>query len=216
MGRQINRVPLDFDWPIGQTWLAYDVGVAFPNCPDCTYGEPQRCAACWHTDHPRGTGWSPRAWELKQSISNKGWDQDRDVKALADAEGWDAYCGRCGGNGNLATDELREWADNMPSTPIPEGDGWQLWETVGDSPMSPVFATADELADWMTTNPWMMNPNLYGESLVTSTRDVAERFIAAGSSFGSFAIIGGQFMDGVAAALTPSMPSAPTPPQGEQ
>lgn len=31
----------------------------------------------------------------------------------------------------------------------PEGDGWQLWETVAFGPVTPVFATADELIGFM-------------------------------------------------------------------
>ena len=32
----------------------------------------------------------------------------------------------------------------------PVGDGWQLWQTVSDGPISPVFATPDELIAWMS------------------------------------------------------------------
>lgn len=31
----------------------------------------------------------------------------------------------------------------------PKGDGWQLWQTVSDGPVTPVFATADELIAYM-------------------------------------------------------------------
>ena len=43
-------------------------------------------------------------------------------------------------------------ADYMPE--IPEGTpyGWQLYETVSEgTPLSPVFATKDELAAWMSS-----------------------------------------------------------------
>lgn len=201
MGREIHRVPLDFDWPIGQTWISYAVKVNFPACPDCTYEATERCPACWHTPERRGTGWSPRAWELKHSVANKGRNHDRDVVALADAEGWDAYCARCGGHGDLSTEELRWWVENMPSTPIPKGDGWQLWETAGDSPMSPVFATADELAEWMALNPWRMNPSLSDPTpLVPSTLEEAKAFIGVGSA-PSFVFRDGTLTDGVAAAI---------------
>ena len=189
MGREIHRVPLDFDWPIGQTWISYAVEVNFPACPDCTYGA---------TPEHRGTGWSPRAWEL---MANRGRNRDRDVVALAAAEGWDAYCARCGGYGDLSTEELRQWVENMPSTPIPKGDGWQLWETVGDSPMSPVFATADELAEWMASHPWRMNPSLFGPTpLVPSTLEEAKAFIGVGSA-PSLVFRDGTVTDGVAAAI---------------
>ncbi len=202
MGREINRVPLDLDWPIGQTWLAYDVVVDFPRCPDCIEGMAERCGACAHVHRARSTGWSQRFLQRRREIGRDGgWDVDRKVMAEAEAEGWDATCPRCKGHGNLATDELRAWEEAMPATPLPEGNGWQLWETVGDSPMSPVFATADELAEWMTVNPWRLNPSMGGPSLVVSTREDADRFIAAGTSLGSFVVMDGKFMDGVEAAI---------------
>jgi len=35
----------------------------------------------------------------------------------------------------------------------PKGDGWQLWETTSEgSPVSPVFKTAEELAEWCAEN----------------------------------------------------------------
>ena len=35
----------------------------------------------------------------------------------------------------------------------PEGDGYQLWETTSEgSPMSPVFQTPEELAEWLEAN----------------------------------------------------------------
>ena len=36
--------------------------------------------------------------------------------------------------------------------PPPTGEGWQLWENVTEgSAVSPVFATAEELAEWLST-----------------------------------------------------------------
>jgi hypothetical protein len=32
----------------------------------------------------------------------------------------------------------------------PEGEGWQLWQTVSDGPVTPVFATAEELIEYMS------------------------------------------------------------------
>lgn len=43
--------------------------------------------------------------------------------------------------------------DCSPVDP-PTGDGWQLWEDTSEgSPMSPVFADAEQLAVWMSENP---------------------------------------------------------------
>jgi hypothetical protein len=62
--------------------------------------------------------------------------------------------------------------DYMP--PIPEGHpyGWQLYETVTEgSPLSPVFATKDELAAWMSSPA-------AGRDRVSP--DVAAKFVAEG------------------------------------
>ena len=178
MGREINRVPLDFAWPIGASF--YEVGVSLPLCPNC-----------------RG-GWSPRAAAMREQLNNDGHtfvDVYVLVNAQAAEEGWSVTCSACDGLGRLyPTPEVKAWADAQPELTLPEGDGWQLWETVGDSPMSPVFATADELVDWMTSNPWMMNP--HGRGLVPSDRQTAERFVGAGWA-PSMVTRGGSVVDGV-------------------
>ena len=39
--------------------------------------------------------------------------------------------------------------DQEPNEP-PEGEGWQVWETVSEgSPVTPVFATSNELVDYL-------------------------------------------------------------------
>ncbi|MDE2099689.1 MAG: hypothetical protein KGL39_20720 [Patescibacteria group bacterium] len=37
MGRELKRVPLDFDWPLHKTWEGY-VNPHYKKCPDCTDG----------------------------------------------------------------------------------------------------------------------------------------------------------------------------------
>lgn len=61
-------------------------------------------------------------------------------------------CGHCGGHGGIeAYPGQRAEADAWEPTDPPAGDGWQLWETTSDgSPISPVFASADLLAEWMS------------------------------------------------------------------
>jgi hypothetical protein len=40
-------------------------------------------------------------------------------------------------------------------TEPPIGDGYQIWETVSEgSPISPVFSTPEELAEYMASHPW--------------------------------------------------------------
>lgn len=61
-------------------------------------------------------------------------------------ENW-GWCPACDGKGTDGTPEQRKAAEEWTATEPPAGDGWQLWETVSEgSPMTPVFATKEELA----------------------------------------------------------------------
>jgi hypothetical protein len=53
---------------------------------------------------------------------------------------WESeYCPCCEGEGKVS-----------PEIKIPTGPGYQMWETVSEgSPISPVFATPEELARWL-------------------------------------------------------------------
>lgn len=71
MGRQVKRVPLDFDWPVGETWGGYlDPYRQFSKtCPTCDgtggnrvtkiFGEWANCANC----NGEGKVWKSRAWK---------------------------------------------------------------------------------------------------------------------------------------------------------
>ncbi|WP_435109796.1 hypothetical protein [Nocardiopsis synnemataformans] len=54
MGRQVRRVPLSFDWPLGQAWEGFLMPKALhlPPCPDCRHGEDY------------ATGYSREAWAV--------------------------------------------------------------------------------------------------------------------------------------------------------
>lgn len=65
-------------------------------------------------------------------------------------EHW-SHCPRCQGEGLDPTVQAvyEAWAE----TPVPEGPGYQLWETVSEgSPVSPVFEKAEEMAQWLAAN----------------------------------------------------------------
>lgn len=114
------------------------------------------------------------------------------TKKIIEAAGLDpdtwAVCRNCGGKGDTATDEDRAAYEAWKLTELPAGDGWQLWETVSEgSPISPVFATADELASWMSDPA-------RGRDWVPG--DVAAKFIADGWA-PSFVGTGGDLMSGV-------------------
>lgn len=74
------------------------------------------------------------------------------VRARCEREGIDPICQTCNGHATVEKYEgQRAEAEAWEPTDPPAGDGWQLWETVSEgSPISPVFATADELAAWMS------------------------------------------------------------------
>lgn len=102
MGRDIKRVPMDFDWPLQKVWSGY-----ISPCDDI---------------------------EDEQK-------QDECYEAFIDTE-------------------------------PPVGDGYQLWENVSaGSPVSPVFATANELAAWMQGagyEDWAVNDVLKGQTYLPS------------------------------------------------
>jgi len=132
MGREIKRVPMDFDFPLGESW------------------------------------------------ANKEYDD---------------HCATC---------PLKEHDDcDRPYMDVPTGDGWQLWQTVSDGPLSPVFATADELIDWMcqpvplkdrkswAPEPFPLNPWAQGWR-----REVAEPFVKRCGWAPSMVINNGRVMSG--------------------
>lgn len=69
-------------------------------------------------------------------------------------------CATCGGEGEVATEGQRAAHEAWVPTEPPAGEGWQLWETVSEgSPQSPVFASAEALADWCEGNATWFGSN---------------------------------------------------------
>ena len=56
-----------------------------------------------------------------------------------------------------------------PMAEPPTGDGYQIWETVKGSPISPVFATPEELAQHMAGTRWGADK---GSSVETFYEDI--------------------------------------------
>lgn len=131
MGRTVRRVALDFEWPLGKVWPGCLNPYPWEECPECG-----------------GSGYSEE-WRKKakeQHLSHHSRDMER--------FGISRHCPRCGGYGDVfeseeACDRFRNWTKEYPST----GEGWQMWETTSEgSPISPVFASPEELAEWLATN----------------------------------------------------------------
>jgi hypothetical protein len=142
MGREVKRVPMDFDFPIGASFA------------DAEYNK--HCATCDKEDH----------------------------------------------------DDC-EWPLNDP----PTGEGWQLWQTVSDGPISKVYATADELIDWMCqpvpkekqTHSWRdprENPEYPHMPWAQGwRREIAEPFVKQCGWAPSMIVCGGKVMDGATAMV---------------
>lgn len=103
-------------------------------------------------------GYTPTATEVNEwSIGGMGHDSINAhvcIEARCKREGVPVECATCAGDGSRWDSEEAEAAAEAwePEEP-PVGDGYQIWETVSEgSPVSPVFATPEELADWMVAN----------------------------------------------------------------
>lgn len=194
MGREARRVPLDFDWPIGEVWEGYLMpdNLSPPECDDCdgtgTTSAHQWVAACASmilllTDDLRaqeqgrpmhsyfdefssvayGTRPTPDIAELTEGLAGRsglrgmGHDAldrwaatDKIIEAAGlDPKAW-GKCQACAGHGDIeAYPGQRAEAEAWEPTDPPTGEGWQMWQTTSEgSPQTPVFATAEELADY--------------------------------------------------------------------
>lgn len=112
----------------------------------------------------KGEGWSikeppytPTPEEVNiWSLSGSGHDffnQSVCVKAECQRNGWPEECATCKGEGEIwPSAEAKKAYEGWEQYEPPEGDGYQMWETVSEGcPISPVFATPEELAKHMAT-----------------------------------------------------------------
>lgn len=118
-------------------------------------------------------------------------------------------CETCKGDGRVVVDEhlhrlYEEWEQEEP----PEGEGWQVWETVSEgSPITPVFATAEELVDHLCTVGTVWDQKRMRESWGRDhrlpSREAAEAFVKDGW-VPSMVISEGKVHVGIDAALAMS------------
>lgn len=106
----------------------------------------------WRTKDPAPTVTSEQVneWSLSVLSHDDSINCAVVVEARCAAAGLSDTCDTCGGYGTVEAHpgQRAAWERTDP----PAGDGWQLWETVSEgSPISPVFPTAEGLADWLTT-----------------------------------------------------------------
>lgn len=125
----------------------------------------------------------PPAEQIGSSIGHSSNDtgqgniQSALLTVLQDAAGQGLECQSCGGEGSFEKYEgQRAEAEAWERSEPPTGEGWQLWETVSEgSPISPVFPTAEALAQWLTTPA-----ACWGAMRQPMTIEAARRFVGAG------------------------------------
>lgn len=104
---------------------------------------------------PFDNGYHPTAQQVNEwSMFGFGHDSSNQwicVSAKCKRLGINENCPSCGGAGHLwSSPEAEERFENWERDEPPTGEGWQVWETVSEgSPISPVFATGEELVTWL-------------------------------------------------------------------
>lgn len=108
-----------------------------------------------------GDGWQPKqpaympsVQEVNEwSLEGLGHDSINEaivVQAECIRMGVPDTCDRCKGEGRLwPSQDVKRQSEEWTRLEPPQGDGFQLWETTSEgSPISPVFATLEELCKW--------------------------------------------------------------------
>ena len=122
------------------------------------------------------------------------------MKAKCAREGVSLTCETCGGEGHTFRDAGHKAAyDSWERVEPPEGEGWQLWQTVSDGPISPVFADADGLIEWMTT------PAAKWGAVGPWTHEQAAAFVQGPGWAPSFIGTAAGIVDGVTAVAAEAM-----------
>lgn len=131
------------------------------------------------------------------------------IDAKCKREGIDSRCSHCEGHGGVEVypgqrAEREAWFEEDREPPT--GEGWQLWETVSEgAPISRVYATAEELAVYMSTpgSAWGVADH---NGAAAKDYDTALAFITGvGESFSMMSMAGAdgsvELVDGVEAAV---------------
>lgn len=103
------------------------------------------------------------------------------IRTRAKRLGVYGHCPKCDGEGSFwISSEAQEAYENWKETEPPEGEGWQVWETVSEgSPITPVFATADALIEYLVKDGY--------------SREAATKFVKETQWTMSAVMTGGKF-----------------------
>lgn len=109
------------------------------------------------------------------------------IKAELKRLGQPSECAHCKGHGyTWPSDKVRRQYNAWKPKEPPKGEGYQIWETTSEgSPISPVFATPEELAEWMATpgNGWKTDQGTTREQWLAFIKGPgwAPSFVSAGT-----------------------------------
>lgn len=164
MGREIKRVPINFNWPLNKVWEGF-INPHYVKCPDCIAGySPEYdivhgyiSKLLWDTGATSNpvvatittflAGRAPRDGIFGHD-SIDSYSAAKKLGELANLpKNW-YVCKTCKGAAVHASAKkaYNSWTPKHP----PKGPGWQVWETVSEgSPVSPVFADRDALIVWL-------------------------------------------------------------------
>lgn len=124
-------------------------------------------------------------WSL-QGFGHDGINSGVVIQAYCERNELPHLCSNCDGHGSVeAHPGQRQAADAWERQEPPAGEGWQVWETVSEgSPITPVFATAEELVDHL------VNVGAWNK---TWSREAAESFVHGSGWAPTGMVISGKF-----------------------
>jgi hypothetical protein len=217
MSREIKRVPLDFDWPIDETWKGYKPPKdGTQDCESCDHTDgltrqgsallavidsiPSRATKASETDLVFLRALA-KASEEDATVSDDRYYSflglDRTsvhhdlVKLVGKSLGISLACPACNGEGFVIVDAAQyALAKTWEPYEPPVGPGWQVWESVSTgSPITPVYPTAEALIAALQAVGTRYDGRF--------SRKSAEAFVRAGWAPSAGAVEGGSLLDGV-------------------
>jgi hypothetical protein len=200
MGRELKRVALDFNWPLHKVWEGF-LNPYYQPCGSCKDGYSAAYTAV--AKHINELMWDRAVQntmdgaKITKALAGRspgfiGFHDSTDaysaIKRLGELAGlpetW-LTCSVCCGSG--VDPKVKESYDKWEPAEPPSGDGYQIWETVSEgSPISPVFSTPEELAEWMGRN-----------DRDDSSKETWFKFITGPGWAPSFVMSNGQMKSGV-------------------
>lgn len=92
-------------------------------------------------------------WNIKSVLGHNSTSSDIVIKSKLKRLNLKSKCSACNGSGeNWNSEQEKELYHNWEKIEPPQGDGFQLWSTTSDKPISPVFDTLEKLCVYLVEN----------------------------------------------------------------